>query len=131
MFTQHSGWLLPAGFAFAIMLLSGLLLGWYLRPGPGARRPHRPIRTRCRSRWAALSLARASQLYPEPGGARRAARRRALPWPRCFRPGRAIRRKLARLFQGNAPDSAVVRILIRRDANAMDAATRLERIYRP
>ena len=30
---QHSGWLLPAGFVFAIMLLSGLLLGWYLRPG--------------------------------------------------------------------------------------------------
>src|SRR3954471_23498006 len=33
---QHSGWLIPAAFLFAVMLLSGLLLGWYLRPGPKA-----------------------------------------------------------------------------------------------
>jgi len=31
---QHSGWLIPAIFLFAILLLSGLFLGWYLRPGP-------------------------------------------------------------------------------------------------
>src|SRR5579863_5178429 len=31
---QHSGWLIPAAFLFAILLLSGLFLGWYMRPGP-------------------------------------------------------------------------------------------------
>src|SRR5476651_126722 len=31
---QHSGWLIPLAVAFAILLLSGLFLGWYLRPGP-------------------------------------------------------------------------------------------------
>src|SRR5689334_2069200 len=31
---RHSGWLIPAAFFFAILLLSGLFLGWYLRPGP-------------------------------------------------------------------------------------------------
>ena len=30
----HSGWLIPAIFLFVILLLSGLFLGWYLRPGP-------------------------------------------------------------------------------------------------
>jgi hypothetical protein len=31
---HHSGWLIPAIFFSAILLLSGLFLGWYLRPGP-------------------------------------------------------------------------------------------------
>ena len=31
---QHSGWLIPVIFLSAILLLSGLFLGWYLRPGP-------------------------------------------------------------------------------------------------
>src|ERR1041385_1082712 len=31
---SHSGWLIPGIVFFAIMLLSGLFLGWYLRPGP-------------------------------------------------------------------------------------------------
>ena len=30
----HSGWLIPLGLVCAILLLSGLFLGWYLRPGP-------------------------------------------------------------------------------------------------
>src|SRR4051812_20312457 len=30
---RHSGWLIPAGMLLALLLLSGLLLGWYLRPG--------------------------------------------------------------------------------------------------
>src|SRR5471030_2761363 len=33
---RHSGWLIPAGFFLAIVALSGLFLGWYLRPGPMA-----------------------------------------------------------------------------------------------
>ena len=33
---QHSGWLIPVAFLFAVLLLSGLFLGWYLRPGPKA-----------------------------------------------------------------------------------------------
>ena len=33
---QHSGWLIPLAFGCAILLLSGLFLGWYLRPGPQA-----------------------------------------------------------------------------------------------
>lgn len=38
---QHSGWLVPAVFLFAVLLLSGLFLGWYLRPVPGFRQ--RPL----------------------------------------------------------------------------------------
>src|SRR5262245_2674713 len=30
---RHSGWWIPAAFLLAILILSGLLLGWYLRPG--------------------------------------------------------------------------------------------------
>ena len=31
---QHSGWLIPLGFLALILLLSGLFLLYYLRPGP-------------------------------------------------------------------------------------------------
>jgi hypothetical protein len=37
----------------------------------------------------------------------------------------------ARLFSGNAPDSPVVRLLFKGDENDLDAAARLDRIYRP
>ena len=30
---QHSGWWLPLSVLLVILLLSGLFLGWYLRPG--------------------------------------------------------------------------------------------------
>ena len=31
-FHRHSGWWFPAAFLLAVLTLSGLLLGWYLRP---------------------------------------------------------------------------------------------------
>ena len=127
---QHSGWLLPAGFAFAIMLLSGLLLGWYLRPGlrapaalTGQSEPVPVTR-------GGLSLRVPTNSIQNPA-ARSGGPQESLSLAALFPSWQGYSAELARQFQGNAPNSAVVRILIRRDANGMDAATRLARIYRP
>jgi len=127
---QHSGWLLPAGFAFAIMLLSGLLLGWYLRPGlrsPAALTGQsEPVPVTL----GALSL-RVPANYIQNPAARSGGPQESLSLAALFPSWQGYSAELARQFQNNAPNSAVVRILIRRDANGMDAATRLARIYRP
>jgi len=127
---QHSGWLLPAGFAFAIMLLSGLLLGWYLRPGlrsPAALTGQsEPVPVTL----GALSL-RVPANYIQNPAARSGGPQESLSLAALFPSWQGYSAELARQFQNNAPNSAVVRILIRRDANGMDAATRLARIYGP
>ena len=127
---QHSGWLLPAGFVFAIMLLSGLLLGWYLRPGLRA-----PAALTGQSEFVPVTLGglslRVPTNYIQNPAARSGGPQESLSLAALFPSWQGYSTELARQFQGNAPNSAVVRILIRRDANAMDAATRLARIYRP
>jgi hypothetical protein len=127
---QHSGWLLPAGFAFAIMLLSGLLLGWYLRPGLRA-----PAALTGQSELVPVTLGSLSLQVPtnyiQNPAARAGGPQDSLSLAALFPSWQGYSADVARQFQGNAPDSAVVRILIRRDANAMDAAARLARIYRP
>ena len=127
---QHSGWLLPAGFAFAIMLLSGLLLGWYLRPGLRAPAALTGQSEPVPVMLGALSL-RVPANYIQNPAARSGGPQESLSLAALFPSWQGYSAELARQFQGNAADSAVVRVLIRRDDNGMDAATRLARIYRP
>ena len=127
---QHSGWLLPAGFVFAVMLLSGLLLGWYLRPGVKA-----PAALTGQSEPVPINLGSLSLRVPtnyiQNPAARSGGPQESLSLAALFPSWQGYSADLARQFQGNAPNSAVVRIMIRRDANVMDAGTRLTRIYRP
>ena len=127
---QHSGWLLPAGFAFAIMLLSGLLLGWYLRPGLRAPAALTGQSEPVPVMLGALSLRMPANYIQNPA-ARSGGPQESLSLAALFPSWQGYSAELARQFQGNAADSAVVRVLIRRDDNGMDAATRLARIYRP
>jgi len=127
---QHSGWLLPAGLAFAIMLLSGLLLGWYLRPGLRAPAALTGQSEPVPVTLGALSL-RVPANYIQNPAARSGGPQESLSLAALFPSWQGYSAELARQFQGNAADSAVVRVLIRRDDNGMDAATRLARIYRP
>jgi hypothetical protein len=126
---QHSGWLIPAAFFFAVMLLSGLLLGWYLRPGPRLPAPTG------QSDLVPVTLGSLALEVPanyiQNAAARAGGDQDSLALAALFPAWQGYAPELARRFQGNAPDSAVVRILIRRDGNPMDAATRLARIYRP
>lgn len=126
---QHSGWLLPAGFAFAIMLLSGLLLGWYLRPGLRAPAALTGQSEPVPVTLGALSL-RVPANYIQNPAARSGGPQESLSLAALFPSWQGYSAELARQFQGNAANSAVVRVLIRRDDNGMDAATRLARIYR-
>lgn len=127
---QHSGWVLAAALLFVVMLLSGLLLGWYLRPGPRA-----PIAPTGQADLVPLHLGSLNFQVPgnyiQNAAARSGGDQDSLALAALFPSWEGYSEGLARQFQSNAPDSAVVRILIRRDANAMDAATRLARIYRP
>ena len=126
----HSGWLIPAAFLFAVMLLSGLLLGWYLRPGPKA-----PAALTGQSDLVPVTLAGLSLVVPanyiQNPAARAGGEQGSLALAALFPSWDGDSPDAARQFQGNAPDSGVIRILLRRDGNAMDAATRLARIYRP
>lgn len=127
---QHSGWLVPAGFLFAILLLSGLLLSWYLRPGAKA-----PPRLTGQSDLVPITLNDLSLQVPanyiQNPAARTGGEQDSLALATLFPSWRGYSENLARRFQSNAPDSPVIRILIRRDANVMDAQTRLARIYQP
>ena len=125
----HSGWLIPLGFAFAILLLSGLFLGWYLRPGPKAPAPTG------RSDLVHLSVQGTDFAIPanyiENAPARAGGEQDSLALAALFPSWRGYSDTDARLFQGNAPDSPVVHLTLRRDANNLDAAARLKRIYLP
>lgn len=127
---QHSGWLLAAAFLFAVMLLSGLLLGWYLRPGPRAPATLTGLSDLVPVSLAGLNL-QVPANYIQNAAARSGGEQDSLALAALFPAWQGYSENLAHQFQGNAPDSAVVRILIRRDANAMDAQTRLARIYGP
>lgn len=126
----HSGWLIPLAVAFAILLLSGLFLGWYLRPGPrGASAPTD------RSNLVQLSVRGARFAVPanyiESAAARNGGEQDSLALAAIFPSFAGYSDDTARQFQGNAPDSAVVRLALRGDPNNLDAAARLKRIYLP
>jgi len=126
----HSGWLIPFAFVSAILLLSGLFLGWYLRPGP---RPAAALTGN--SDLVHLTVRGATFAIPanyiENAAARSGGEQDSLALAVLFPSWRGYSEADARLFQGNAPDSPVIHLALRRDANNLDAASRLKRIYMP
>jgi hypothetical protein len=127
---RHSGWLVPAVFLFAVLLLSGLLLSWYLRPGLRASDTLTGLSDLVPVTVGDLVLEVPANYIQNPI-ARAGGMQGSLALAALYPSWDGYSRETAPQFQGNAPDSGVVRILIRRDANPMDAATRLARIYRP
>jgi hypothetical protein len=127
---QHSGWLIPAGFFFVIMLLSGLFLGWYLRPGPKLA----AVPTD-QSQMVALTVRGAAFTIPanyiQNSAARTGGEQASVSLAALFPSWHGYSDAEARAFMGNAPDSPVVRLLLRADTNPLDAQARLTRIYRP
>jgi hypothetical protein len=127
---RHSGWLVPAVFFFAVLLLSGLLLSWYLRPGFKAADTLTGLSDLVPVTVGDLILEVPANYIQNPA-TRAGGMQGSLALSALYPSWDGYSRETAPQFQGNAPDSGVVRILIRRDANPMDAATRLARIYRP
>ena len=127
---QHSGWLIPAIFLFAIMLLSGLFMGWYLRPGP--RVPAAPTD---QSNLVALTVRGQGFSVPanyiQTASARAGGEQASVTLAALFPSWHGYSDAEARAFAGNAPDSPVVRLTLRGDANPLDAPARLARIYQP
>jgi hypothetical protein len=129
---QHSGWLIPLGFAAAVAALCAALLLYYLRPAPGALRGNRPTEA---ATMVAVQIQGLTLHIPARYIAARAARNgddpdsvsllAALPDMRGYSDAEAS------LFAGNAADSPVVHLLIRADRNGLDARSRLARVYRP
>ncbi len=126
----HSGWLIPFALAFAILLLSGLFMGWYLRPGP--RQAAAPTG---KSNLVHLTVRGTPFAIPanyiENAAARAGGEQDSLALAALFPSWRGYSDADSRLFQGNAPDSPVIHLSLRRDANNLDAAARLKRIYMP
>jgi len=127
---RHSGWLLPGMLFLATLLLSGLLLGWYLRPDP--RSPPAPTD---RSTLVELRLHGASFTVPanyiENAKARAGGDMDAITLVTLFPSWQGYSESQARLFTSNAPDSPLVRLSLRGEPNGLDAQSRLDRIYKP
>jgi hypothetical protein len=127
---RHSGWLIPLAFFFTILLLSGLFLGWYLRPGPRA-----PAAPTDQSTLVQVMVRGTPFLIPanyiESSAARAGGEMDSLALAFLFPSWHGYSEGQARLFTGNAPDSPVIRLSLRGDANYLDERARLERIYMP
>ncbi|MFO1248971.1 MAG: hypothetical protein U1E93_12305 [Alphaproteobacteria bacterium] len=126
----HSGWLIPAVFFAAIVLLSGLFLGWYLRPGPkGASAPTvRSTMVQVTVRGTPFTI---PANYMESSAARTGGEMDSLALYALFPSWRGYSDGDARAFAGNAPDSPVIRLSLRGDPNSLDEEARLQRIYMP
>jgi hypothetical protein len=129
-FHQHSGWLIPAIFIFAILLLSGLFLGWYLRPGPKPVALPTDKSNQVKVRIHDLVFAIPAN-YIQNSATRSGGEQESVALAALFPSWQGYSDANARLFAGNAPDSPVVRLLLHTDSNPLDVNTRLERIYRP
>jgi hypothetical protein len=127
---RHSGWLIPGVFFFAILVLSGLLLGWYLRPGPRS-----VVAPTGQSGLVTISLRGVSLAIPanyiENATARAGGEMDGITLAMLFPSWHGYSDAEARLFAGNAPDSPVVRLSLRGDPNNLDARGRLNRLYMP
>ncbi len=127
---QHSGWLVPAVFLSAILLLSGLFLGWYLRPGPR-------IAAAPTGQSSLVELTVSGQAFTIPANyiqnaaARGGGDQQIVNLAALFPSWQGYSDAVARLFAGNRPDSPVVRLSLRADINPLDAPARLARIYGP
>ena len=127
---RHSGWLIPAVLLLTLLLLSGLILGWYLRPGPRSQSAPTGQAALVRLSLGGTSFAIPAN-YIEDAGARRGGERSALTLVALFPGWRGYSEPQARLFAGNAPDSALIRLTLRGGPSGLNARDRLARIYQP
>ncbi|MCX7281151.1 MAG: hypothetical protein NTX21_06295 [Alphaproteobacteria bacterium] len=127
---RHSGWLIPAGFFLAIVALSGLFLGWYLRPGHKA-----PAAPTGRSTMVQVTVRGTAFAIPanymESSAARAGGELDSLALSALFPSWRGFSDSDALLFTGNAPDTPVIRLLLRGDPDNLGEEARLQRIYMP
>jgi len=128
---QHSGWLIPLAFLAVIAILAALFLLYDLRPGVGPRGIGRsadetPVSLSVRG----LPLSVPAN-YVDSADARNGGEQDVLHMSAILPDMRGYSQEDARLFSGNAPDSPLVRLLFKGDELGLDAAARLERIYRP
>jgi hypothetical protein len=126
-FHRHSGWWIPGVFFFAVIALSGLLLGWYLRPGL------KPAAPTGQSQQIGLSVGGVFFAIPanyfensSAGG-----EMKSVTLVTLFPSWGGYSEADARLFAGNEADAPVIRLSLRADSNGLDGAARLNRIYRP
>ena len=127
---RHSGWWIPGAFLFVLALLSALLLGWYLRPGPRSQTAPTaqsgPVRLSLHGTAFAIPAN-----YIENAQARTGGERDAVTLVMVFPSWQGFSQDQARLFVGNAPDSPLVRLSLHGDPNSLDAQDRLNRLYQP
>jgi hypothetical protein len=127
---QHSGWLIPLGFALAVAALSALFLVYYLRPVPALFR-NSPTAA---ATPVALVVGGAHLSVPANYIESRAARGGGtvqnlalfalLPDFKGYSPGETAR------FEDNGPASPLIHIVLRA-GTTLDAESRLSRIYQP
>jgi hypothetical protein len=127
---RHSGWVIPAALFFAILLLSGLFLGWYLRPGPKPSTAPTGQSTLVAVTVRGLPFAIPAN-YIENSAARAGGELDTLALAALFPSWRGYSDAQARLFAGNAPDSPVIHLSLRGDSNDLNERARLDRIYMP
>lgn len=126
---RHSGWIIPLGFAAMVLLVCGLFLAWYLRPGPRGGAPSidtTPVRLMVGGLALWVPVNHIETASARAGGVREAVNLFAL-YPSM----RGYSRKDAALFADNAPQSAVIHLLLRADPNSLEPGERLARIYLP
>ena len=127
---QHSGWLIPLGFALVILALCGLLLGWYLRPGIGSggapSSESRPVHLQIQG----LRLAVPANYIASPA-ARAGGDQNSVTLAALYPGFQGYTAPDAHLFAGNAPDSPVIRMTLRGGGAGLSLHERLERVYRP
>ena len=126
---QHSGWWFPFAILAVIAVLSLAFLLYDLRPGPrsGTRTDDTsPV---------GLSLGRLALVVPanylDSRAAREGGPQDTLTLSALLPDMRGYSAADAPLFQGNAPDSPLVRLYFKDDETEMSAAERLQRIYGP
>jgi hypothetical protein len=127
---RHSGWLIPAIFLFALLLLSGLLLGWYLRPGLKPLQPPTGQSNRVTVTIRGVSLTIPAN-FIESSTARAGGEMDAITLAALFPSWHGYSQAETGLFLGNPPDSPVVRLSLRGDPNSLDTRERLSRLYLP
>ncbi len=126
---RHSGWLIPLAFVLALVALSGLFLLWFLRPGPRYGAPGgNDVLVKISMQGLRLAV---PANYISAASARGGGEQRMLALAALFPDMRGYSERDADLFAGNAPDSAVIHLLLRSDPNSLDAAERLGRVFMP
>lgn len=126
---QHSGWWIPFGFVGAVVAACGLLLAWYLLPIPDGSVPtegSRVVQLNVHGMRLGIPANYIATAGARAGGVRDNVALMALyPSFQGYSQGNASQ------FAGNAPDSPVIRMVLRAGAGTLDAPERLARIYRP